>query len=143
MKSGQSTRLLAGLAALPVLALFQGCASSLPKGVRTGDARGWSDCCFLSNGRVTATICPEASYGFDGGANVSVFTGGADLPIIEIEPTGPVQAIPPGESRTFRVVWELRRLEQPVRDVRDLARIAREVVVDPGTRTATTKGTEP
>ena len=67
---------------------------------------------------------PEATYGFDGGANVSVFTGGVKLPVIEIEPTGPVQAIPPGESRTLRVVWELRRLEQPVRHVHDLVRLA-------------------
>ena len=70
---------------------------------------------------------PDATYGFDGGANVSVFTGGIKLPIVEIEPSGPVQAIPPGESRTFRVVWELRRLGQSVRQVRDLVRLAEHI----------------
>jgi hypothetical protein len=62
---------------------------------------------------------PKAAYGFDGG-NVSIFNGGTKLPIIEIEPTGPIQTIPPGESSTFRIVWELRQLKQPVRKVDDL-----------------------
>jgi len=75
-----------------------------------------------------------AAYGFDGGANVSVFTGGIKLPVVEIEPSGPVQTIPPGESRTFRVVWELRRLKQPVRQIHDLTRLAGEIARPPPTK---------
>jgi hypothetical protein len=69
-------------------------------------------------------VHPDRAYGDVGAANASIWYGPE---MVEVEPIGPVEAIPPGGEASFTEDWWLRPFPWPADRNVDLARLRAEV----------------
>ena len=68
---------------------------------------------------------PAASYPFEGGGNVSIFTADEkEMRMVELEPASPLFTLAPGQTGSHTETWELFHMPRPLTTTDDVARFA-------------------